>query len=293
MTGETLALLAALAYGAAGLSIVRGKAAARGDNGVFLSVLVTAALSLALWLGWGQVSLGAAMTAANMRPLLAFVLAGVASIALGRALMYRATESIGAVRASLLRRLTPVFALPCAFFLLGELPDAQTLLGGVLILAGVAFYLRRSGGRADVPAAGLILGAGSALFYALAYALRRLGLETLPDAAFGALVGAVAGGAWVVAAAAFGRRPVRRLRGLIADRGLWHWFTAVMLSIGQVLQFFALKSASVAVVAVLGALEVFFSALLVMVFLRSERVAGGRLLIAALMAVAGTAVLVL
>ena len=66
-----------------------------------------------------------------------------------------------------------------------------------------------------------------------------------------------------------------------------------MLSIGQVLQFFALKSASVAVVAVLGTLEVFFSALLVMVFLRSERVAGGRLLIAALMAVAGTAVLVL
>ena len=44
MPGEVLALLAALAYGAAGLSIVMGKAGARGDNGVFLSVLVTAAV---------------------------------------------------------------------------------------------------------------------------------------------------------------------------------------------------------------------------------------------------------
>ena len=84
-----------------------------------------------------------------------------------------------------------------------------------------------------------------------------------------------------------------RLRGLIADRGPWHWITAVTLSLGQVLQFFALKSASVAVVAVLGTLEVFFAAFLVMAFLPSETLARGRLLIAALLALAGTAVLVL
>lgn len=294
MPGEVLALLAALAYGAAGLSIVMGKAGARGDNGVFLSVLVTAALSFALWLGWGRAPLGVVLSPAYVQPMLAFVLAGVFSIALGRAAMYRATERIGAVRASLLRRLTPVFALPCAFFLLDEIPDGPTLWGGGLILTGVACYLPRPGGeRGDVPVAGLIGGVGSALFYALAYALRRLGLEVLPDAAFGAFVGAVAGGVWVVASSAAGRRPVQRLRGLIADRGLWHWITAVTLSLGQVLQFFALKSASVAVVAVLGTLEVFFAALLVMVFLPSETVARGRLLIAALLALAGTAVLVL
>ena len=39
MTGEAFAVLAALAYGVAGVAIVQGRPMARGDNGVFLSVL--------------------------------------------------------------------------------------------------------------------------------------------------------------------------------------------------------------------------------------------------------------
>lgn len=45
MTGEGFALLAALGYGLASVTIIKGKAAAQGDNGVFLSVVVTAVVS--------------------------------------------------------------------------------------------------------------------------------------------------------------------------------------------------------------------------------------------------------
>ena len=110
MGGEGFALLAALGYGLAGVSIVKGKASARGDNGVFLSVVLTAAVSGLLWLGWGQVTVAVLATSAAVEPVAVFIAAGLFSMVLGRTTMYRATEQIGPVAASLLRRLTPVFA---------------------------------------------------------------------------------------------------------------------------------------------------------------------------------------
>ncbi|MCR8726717.1 DMT family transporter [Frigidibacter sp. ROC022] len=294
MTGELLALLAALAYGVAGVAIVRGKATAQGDNGVFLSVLATAVLTFALWLGWGRVPPRELADPAHALPLAVFALAGLFSIAFGRQTMYRATERIGAVRASLLRRLTPVFALPFAYLLLAQLPGARTILGGAVIVAGVLFYRPGSDRTAgDVPAAGVLLGIASAAFYAAAYTLRRFGMDWLPDAALGACIGALTGCLWFVAGALLRRDRGQALRRLLADRGRWHWLTALSLSIGQTLQFFALKSAAVAVVAVIGTMEVFFSAALVMAMGGVRAVPIARLAPAAALAAIGTALLLL
>lgn len=292
MTGEVYALLAAAAYGIGGVTIVRSKAVARGDNGVFLSILTTAALTWALWYGWGEVPARILKAPESQQALVVFVLAGMFSTVLGRVTMYRATERIGAVRASLLRRLTPVIALLCAFVLLAEVPDTKTIIGGAIILAGVRCYWqrprRRTGPGFDP---GLLLGIGSASFYALAYTLRSLGLDTLPDAALGTFIGAVAGGLCLLVATVVRRGPGAGIGHLLRDHGRWHWATALALSVGQILQFFALKSAPVSIVAVLGTLEVFFSAALVMVFANSEPIARKRLAIAATTAAAGTTIL--
>ncbi|MCI5112297.1 MAG: DMT family transporter [Marivita sp.] len=292
MTGEVYALLAAAAYGVAGVTIVRSKASARGDNGVFLSVVATAALTWALWFGWGEVPARTLLAPESRQALVIFALAGLFSTVLGRVTMYRATERIGAVRASLLRRLTPVFALLCALVLLAEVPDARTIIGGAIILAGVMCYWqrprRRTGPGFDP---GLLLGIGSAFFYALAYTMRSLGLDTLPDAAFGTFIGALVGSLWFFGAAVVRRGPRAGVGHLLRDHGRWHCATALALSVGQTLQFFALKSAPVSIVAVLGTLEVFFSAGLVMVFAHSEPIPRKRLALAATTAAAGTAIL--
>ncbi len=291
MSGELLAVFAALAYGVAGVSIVQSKATARGDNGVFLSVVLTALLSCALWLGWGSVEIAALGTPVGQTGLAVFALAGVASTVLGRQTMYRATERIGAVRAGLLRRLTPLFALPCAFIVLGEVPGGLTLAGGGLVLAGVVIYMRPSTGTMTAaPAAGLLLGILSPLAYALAYTLRGLGLDLIPDAALGTFIGALVGAAWFLAAAVL-RNGLDGLRHLTVDRGAGHWLTALVLSAGQLLQFFALKAAPVVSVAMLGTLEVVFSALIILAVTRGETVAITRLVIAALLSMAGTALL--
>ncbi len=294
MHGEVYALFAAMAYGIAGVTILKGKETARGDNGVFLSVVLTAALTFALWLGWGRVSVAQLRTPDALLPLAIFAVAGLFSTVLGRVTMYRATEKIGAISASFLRRLAPVFALPFAFLLVSEMPTALAFLGAVLVLGSAGLYLWQP---AALPVAtdrvGLMLGVGSAAFYAAAYTLRSYGLDHLPDAAFGTFVGALVGCLWFLGAALLGSQPKARLHRLLIDRGCWHWMTAVALSAGQTLQFFALKSAPVVTVTTIGALEVFFSAALIAVLFGRTTLRIGRLLAAGILAAIGAALLVL
>lgn len=293
MIGETLAVLAALAYGLAGVSIVQSKATAHGDNGVFLSVVVTALLSLGLWIGWGATAVASLVSKEGASSIGVFILAGLFSNVVGRQTMYRATEQIGAVRAGMLRRMTPLFALPCAYVLLGEQPGQLTYLGGGLVLGGILIYMRLPAGAGSVPMAGLIVGVLSALAYALAYTFRSFGMELTPDAALGTCIGAVVGAVWLLVVAMM-RKGVRGGWHFITiDRGTGHWCSALALSAGQILQFFALKSATVVSVAVLGTLEVLFTALIVLLFVRGEVIALPRLIIASLCAMMGTGLLFL
>ncbi len=293
MLGETLALLAAVAYGCAGVSIVHSKTTAQGDNGVFLSVVITLIASGVLWLGWGTTSAVTLKSAEGLWAAAFFALAGFASNIFGRQAMYRATEKIGAVRAGLLRRLIPVFALPCAYMLLSQIPNWRTVLGGAIVIAGVVFYMRPSLKLSrTLPSIGVVLGLLSAAAYALAYCLRAAGLHTVPDAALGTLIGASIAVVWFMNATMV-RHGVRQgFWHLTSDRTPAHWRTAIALSAGQLLQFFALKFTSVATVAILGSLEVLFSATLVLLVSRCEAVEIKKLLLASAFAALGTALLV-
>lgn len=294
MIGEGLAILAALSYGGAAVSIVQSKPEARADNGVFLSVLVLFGISGGIWLGSGVVPLSALWQPEGLCAIGVFALAGLSANGLARWSMYRATERIGAVPATLLRRLTPIFVLPFAYLLLEQIPDVATLWGGFVILIGVWIYLRPS----TQPAAGglssgVMLGLLSPLAYALAYSLRGLGLNGLPDPALGTFVGAGAAIIWSLARHGLHRSPERGLRYLLMDRSPAHWRTALALSAGQLLQFFALKTSTVATVAVLGTLEVLFSAVFIWLIYGREGVDIKRLFAATLCALSGTALMML
>ena len=288
MTGEIFALLSAGLYGIAGVAITKGHATARGDNGVFLSVLFTAFLTLVVWACFAEPVRPELYSRDGLKGVVLFVLSGVFATALGRNLMYRSTELLGAVNASLLRRLIPVLSVPSAMLILGEAPDVWVLLGGALILFGVFFYLNPGfQGMQSMAGTGLMFGVGSATCYALAYSQRRLGLEFCPDPVLGTFIGAVAGAAWIF----FLGWHAGKLDRLLRDIGAWHWAAAFALSLGQLLQFFALQAASVPRVAAIGSLDVLFSALLAGWVLRSEQVRLGRFLIAAITAMIGTVVI--
>lgn len=269
--GELIALLSAALYALSGVAIARGAAEARGgDNGAFLSVLLTAALSLALWLATGNGATAAASGGAAWAGVLLFVAAGLFSTVLGRLATFRAVERGGAVRASLLRRLIPVFAAAFALVLLAERPGGGAVAGMGLILAGAAMAGGK-GPRGQAMRPGWALwGIGAAAAYGFAYVLRKMALGQLPAAALGALIGALTGIGWYLLAAAV-RPPARRaLAGALRGIGPWQILAASSMALAQIGQFLALARTSVAMVAVLGSLETLLSILLAGWVFRTE-----------------------
>ena len=51
--GEIYALLSAASFGVAGAAVAKGAPTAKGDNGVFLSIVLTLVLSSFLWFAFG------------------------------------------------------------------------------------------------------------------------------------------------------------------------------------------------------------------------------------------------
>ncbi|NIZ61662.1 EamA family transporter [Sedimentitalea sp. CY04] len=292
MPGEILVLLSALFYGAASVAIVRGQGGKSHDNGLLLSVILTAVISGFIWQKFGHVGLERFETADGRWGLLIFALAGLFSIVFGRICLYVSTERLGAVRASILRRLTPVFAVPFAFLILGTVPGVRETTGGAIVLTAVLLFFGPAGRLPSGVLSGYVWAVSSAAFYAMAYCLRSLGMESVPDPAFGTFVGALAGLVWLIARACFRSGFRNSIMWSLAQNGPWQWVAALSLSIGQMLQFFALSSASVPVVAVLGTLEVIFAAALAAILSGDGAQLNAKIILCVGLVLVGTALLV-
>lgn len=301
MLGEALALVSAGCFGLAGASIAYGmrkRIGPGGDNGALLSVVFSAIVALVLWLVLPAPPIDGKPPQAWATAIAVFALAGVLSTVLARYTFFKSVALSGATRSSLLRRTIPVFAAICAWLILDEVPGAIDLLAMALILIGVLYAVTGPSTQlANATAPGWVWGVGlglaSAAFYGGSYVARKLGMEHVPDPAFGALIGALTGLAWYAVASVVsskGRKVVVELRAT-TDR--WHVVTAFGLAAGQTMLFFALAHAEVAVVAVIGAMELFISALLASVIFRTETLPTLRLATGMTLAVAGVAVLFL
>ncbi|MBF9056221.1 EamA family transporter [Rhodobacterales bacterium HKCCA1065] len=295
MLGELIALCSAGFFGLAGAAIAKGAQHQRGDNGAFLSIVLTLLFGALIWLVLGPEQGWPTRWDVLATGMGFFVASGLLATVFGRLTNFRAIALSGAIRASLYRRLIPVFSLILAFVLLGERYEPFTFAGMGLILGSVVLTMReRAPARQafdEVPASqlrlGAIFGAVCALCYAAAYVARKLAMGAVPDAAFGAMVGAITGVLWYIAAAPFSARYHASLTGVFRDTGPWQWIAAASLSVGQVLLFFALKHADVAVVAIIGTTELFIGAYLAAYLFKTEPPPGLWLVLATVLATVG------
>lgn len=262
--GELIALLSTLLYALSGVAVARSAAARhKGDHGALLSMILTVAFSLPIWLlsrpapSAGQIDTSSFWLSTGL-----FALAGIFSTGLGRITNFRSVILLGPVHASMLRRLTPVFVAVFAIMLFGAFPSALQTAGFALILVSAALIGgpgRMSSGRhpaAPAPAApaslGVIIGLTSAVSYALAYILRDVALGHVPAAAYGAFIGGMTG---LILYAAIGlHRNTPMIATLRLTRG-WQLLAATALAGGQVLQFYALARTSATNVAMINSLE--------------------------------------
>lgn len=297
MLGELFALLSAVAFAIGTVSIAKASTDRRGDNGAFLSIVLTAVFSGILWLATGFAPLSGVPLTIMAAGVGFFVLGGVLSIVIARSLMFKSTVLAGAINNSLFRRLIPVFAAFFAFVLLGETITLVAAVGIAIIVAGLVMVfgekptLNQRGPAVRIAPAdlrlGRVYGVVSSASYGAAYATRKLGMNYLPDPAFGAFIGAMTGIVWYVFGAIFSPRCRSALAGLFRDTGRWQFIAAASISVGQTSQFFALQHTEVVIVAIIGSLEVFFSMYLAAYVLRTEGRPSARVVLASIVAMAG------
>jgi drug/metabolite transporter (DMT)-like permease len=252
--------------------------------------------------------IGAALSA-SPAALGAFVAAGLIHFFVGWTLLNASQKRIGAARTSPLLAATPLFGTVLAAVALGEIPGAVTVVGMLLIIAGVYLTLvpgvrvreddaGRGAGPGAAKAAGVgwsgsLPGLGTAACWAISPLLIRQGLKALPSpllgVTFGMFCATVPQGLVVL---------VRSRRGLSRPVA-WEATTlklaaAVLVGFSTWTRWIALDLAPVAVVLALGLLSVPTVMLLAPPLAgRNEEPVTPRILLGAALVVAGSLLLVL
>ena len=305
--GELFALLSATCFAAANVTISRGAGAKGQDNGAFLSILLTAGIAGALWLaqsvqhGWPVI---------NGDGVLWFAGAGVLTIFIGRVFFYASIQHLGAVRASAVKRLNPLFSVMIGIGLLGESFDRAMVAGMLLIGASFAVLIwqslqahasqekQRDSSQAaqswstTLRKLGFFYGPVSALAYACGYVARKYGLQAMPDAAFGTMLGSVTGALVFVLMAQFVQSYRTALRQTFTTFNPWLLAAGILSSAGQLLYFFALSHSTISRVAMISSVEAFVTIFLTVAVTRSFKQVTGPVLLAVSLGVVGTLFLV-
>ena len=294
--GEWFALGSALCFALSNVAVVRGAKRGSDDNGAFLSLLLTAAISAIGWL-WTSAVHGTAPI--SLHGVLWLAAAGVFTAFIGRVFLYASIQHLGAIRASAVKRLNPFFAVLLGVAVLGEQLSGHVVWGALLIVASFGLLMQAQW-RGAAPAGagpnprlnlGYVYGPLSALGYALGYLMRKAGLQDTPDPFFGAMVGTLVGAALFMFAGRWSEAYRRAVQATWRRPNPWLYAAGAMGSFGQILYFAALNASPMSKVALVTSMEVFFTIGLSLLFL-AERLSW-RVALAALLGFAGTALLVL
>jgi drug/metabolite transporter (DMT)-like permease len=212
-----------------------------------------------------------------------FLLAGLLQPGVGQLFVTKGIELAGASRSSVVFGMAPLISVTIALVVLGEPASAPLIVGAVLIVGGGVELARERAKPEHVRRFGLVLAfVATVLFATRDNLLRHLAVGTSVPPAIAALA-ALLGGALVIG-------PVLgpRLRGhTIVRPSLPFLVVGVFFGLSYVALFEAYYRGRVTVVSPLIATESLWGIVLSIIFIREVEVVGRRLVIGALLVVAG------
>jgi drug/metabolite transporter (DMT)-like permease len=212
-----------------------------------------------------------------------FLLAGLLQPGVGQLFVTKAIELAGASRSSVVFGMAPLVSVTIALLLLGEPASVPLIVGAVLIVGGGIELARERAKPEHVRRFGLVLAfVATVLFATRDNLLRHLAVGTSVPPAVAALA-ALLGGALVI-----GPALGPRLRGhTIVRPSLPFLVVGVFFGLSYVALFEAYYRGRVTVVSPLIATESLWGIVLSIIFIREVEVVGRRLVIGALLVVAG------
>ena len=211
-----------------------------------------------------------------------FLLAGVVAPGGSQVLFAYAVRDAGPSRASVAVGMAPLVSVAIALTLLDEPLKPLLLVGAVAIVLGGVALATESRRPAHVRRLGLVFAFGTMVLFATRDSLiRRLSIDTDIDAAVAAAATLGSGSAVILLSLLLTRRPVSLRPALTVAP------TGVAYGLSYVILFEAFYRGRVSVVSPLIATESLWTVALALVFLRRHEHVGARLIVGALLVVAG------
>ncbi|MBT3283715.1 DMT family transporter [Candidatus Bathyarchaeota archaeon] len=181
---EVYGLIAALSFG---LNAVLVKKALKHTTPATATVSVAAVQTLIL-----STLLVFDRPAFNLEAVMYFIAAGFFAAIIGRTFNYMSIEKLGVPVSTSLVGTNPLWAMILGVVFLGEAVTLSTISGSILVVAGVAL-ISGGGKSSNLNIRDMLIPLVSAFFYAASSAVRKVGLNILPESVLGAVVGAMTG----------------------------------------------------------------------------------------------------
>jgi drug/metabolite transporter (DMT)-like permease len=281
VTAVGLACLSALLFGA---MVVGLRIAMQRRPGIEMATVATVVVALLVALVCAAVE--SPVRGVHARAAWPFILAGLLSPGGAQILVTRAIRDVGASRTSVVLGMAPLVSVTIALIFLGEPVSAPLLIGAVLIVAGGVELARERDRPAHLLSIGLLFAlAGTILFAIRDNVLRWLAEDSSVPPAVAAAAALLGGSALITAAMG------PRLRGAHLRDALPYVPVGIFFGLSYVSLFEAFYRGRVSVVAPLVATESLWSVLLAAILLRHTELIGRRLVLGAVLVVAGGALI--
>ncbi len=277
MAGVLLACVAGLFLGALNITTRRGLARSQDiEAGSAIITLVAFVVVAPFALGSGD-----AFDAGELWP---FLLLGAFVPGLSLLMVVHAVRATGASRAGILFGMAPLFSALFAVIAFGEPFQLALAIGTLLVVAGGVVLALEGERPADYRAYGAVLAVTVAAGFGLRDNIARaVGEDVSVDPLAQSTVVMLGGSLLLVANLLRRPSPFKRLR----DAFLPYASSGVVLAIGQGALFEALDRARVTVVAPLTGTGVLWTVVLAAIFIGRSELIGRRLIVVALLVVAG------
>jgi uncharacterized membrane protein len=218
-----------------------------------------------------------------------FLISGCLQPLFARALYYEALTRIGVSRAGPLRGAEPLFATAIAVTILHERPTMSVYIGTVLIVGSVWAISAGHSGKANWRFVDIFLPLGAALVSAISQTLRKQGLNILPNPFVAAVTVTSVTLTLLVIFLIVTRRTTKLHMG---RKSFLFFFCAALIALwAQISNFIALSRADVSVIIPLLNTTPLFAVLFSGLFLRSIESISPRILLGAILMVAGVVII--
>jgi drug/metabolite transporter (DMT)-like permease len=184
MRYEVYGLIAALSFG---LNAVLVRKALRYTTPATATISVAAVQTLIL-----STLLIFDLPTFNLEAVGYFIAAGFLAAIMGRTFNYMSIEKLGVPVSTSLVGTNPLWAMIMGVVFLGEAVTLSTISGSILVVIGVAL-ISGWGKNSNLDLKDIGTPLASAFFYAASTAVRKVGLNILPESILGAVVGAMTG----------------------------------------------------------------------------------------------------